>query len=314
MRAGERLDSFTIDDANEFHLGAEYLVPVKGRPAIRLGIWFDPDHSVHYAPTPANDLLDERIAIAFHPGAISGITRAEPWWPCIPGWTSALGIDYSEQSTARFGVGNHSFLTITALRHRVTEARRSRPAARIDVDAYLCDSCSASSPGCRGALFARRLQLCAYVWRDRFVFSLLERSKYGSAVALHVEKGRAEIGLRRVRNESRSGHADFFRRLLHAGLHPDGILHVLRRCLEVSRSYARTPSVNARVTSWAVAVRWSRPGDVVVAALRAAESSCFSFVISAVASADRLRSSWSCFCNNARSSGVVDCVGVVSAS
>ena len=64
----DRIDNFTIDDANEFHLGAEYLVPVKGRPAIRFGIWFDPDHSVHYAPTPANDLLDERIGIALSSG------------------------------------------------------------------------------------------------------------------------------------------------------------------------------------------------------------------------------------------------------
>jgi long-chain fatty acid transport protein len=58
----DRIGRFTIDDANEFHVGAEYLFAVKMRPGIRAGVWFDPDHSVHYAPTPANDLLDERIA------------------------------------------------------------------------------------------------------------------------------------------------------------------------------------------------------------------------------------------------------------
>jgi long-chain fatty acid transport protein len=58
----DRADRFTIKDANEFHVGAEYLVPVAGRPGIRAGAWFDPDHSVHYRPTDANDLLDERIA------------------------------------------------------------------------------------------------------------------------------------------------------------------------------------------------------------------------------------------------------------
>jgi|SRR6185503_8229200 len=63
-----RRDRFTIDDANEAHVGAEYLLPFKGRPAIRGGFWFDPDHSVHYAPTGANDLLDERLGITLSTG------------------------------------------------------------------------------------------------------------------------------------------------------------------------------------------------------------------------------------------------------
>lgn len=57
-----RADRFSIADSHELHGGVEYLAPLKGRPAIRAGLWFDPDHSVHYVPTPANDLLDERIA------------------------------------------------------------------------------------------------------------------------------------------------------------------------------------------------------------------------------------------------------------
>ncbi len=95
----ERIDGFTIDDANEFHLGAEYLVPVKGRPAIRFGIWFDPDHSVHYTPTPAYDLLDERIAISLSSG--------RDLWHYTGGTMIAVhsrmdlsaAIDYSQQST-----------------------------------------------------------------------------------------------------------------------------------------------------------------------------------------------------------------------
>ncbi|MGC4085151.1 MAG: hypothetical protein QM736_24295 [Vicinamibacterales bacterium] len=43
-------------------------MPVTWRPAVRAGVWYDPDHSVHYSPTPANDLLDERIAAALNSG------------------------------------------------------------------------------------------------------------------------------------------------------------------------------------------------------------------------------------------------------
>lgn len=97
--SGERLDSFTIDDANEFHLGAEYLVPVKGRPAIRLGIWFDPDHSVHYAPTPANDLLDERIAIALSSGRDFWHYTGGTMIAVHPQMDISAGVDYSSRST-----------------------------------------------------------------------------------------------------------------------------------------------------------------------------------------------------------------------
>ena len=66
--AGGLRDRFTIDDAHEAHVGAEYLLPFAGRPAIRGGFWFDPDHSVHYAPTGANDLLDERLGATLSTG------------------------------------------------------------------------------------------------------------------------------------------------------------------------------------------------------------------------------------------------------
>jgi long-subunit fatty acid transport protein len=95
----DRLQRFTIDDANEIHLGAEYLVPVRGRPAIRVGVWFDPDHSVHYAPTPANDLLDERIAVSLSSGRDLWHYTAGTMAAVHPRMDLSFGIDYSKQST-----------------------------------------------------------------------------------------------------------------------------------------------------------------------------------------------------------------------
>jgi hypothetical protein len=63
-----RAAQFSIDDANEFHIGAEYVLPFALKPAIRAGTWFEPDHSVHYTSTPANDLLDERLAVSLSSG------------------------------------------------------------------------------------------------------------------------------------------------------------------------------------------------------------------------------------------------------
>lgn len=97
--SADRVDNFTIDDANEFHLGAEYLVPVKGRPAIRLGVWFDPDHSVHFTPTPANDFLDERIAFALSSGRDLWHYTGGTMVAVHPRMDISAGIDWSEQST-----------------------------------------------------------------------------------------------------------------------------------------------------------------------------------------------------------------------
>jgi long-chain fatty acid transport protein len=63
-----KADRFSIADANEVHAGAEYILPFGISPAVRAGVWFDPDHSVHFAPTAANDLLDERIAASLSSG------------------------------------------------------------------------------------------------------------------------------------------------------------------------------------------------------------------------------------------------------
>jgi len=94
-----RANQFTIADANEFHLGAEYLLPFAGGLGIRGGLWFDPDHSVHYAPTPANDLLDERLVASLSSGK-------DLWHYTFGGMVSvrsnidiSAAVDYSSRTT-----------------------------------------------------------------------------------------------------------------------------------------------------------------------------------------------------------------------
>lgn len=58
-----RQDQLHIDSGNEVHAGFEYLVLNLAIPlAVRGGAWYDPDHSVHYEPTAANDRLDVLLA------------------------------------------------------------------------------------------------------------------------------------------------------------------------------------------------------------------------------------------------------------
>lgn len=59
--------NFTIEDVTEIHAGVEYVFPSRFSPALRLGAWRDPNHSVVYR-TPANpDVFDERFS-AYLPG------------------------------------------------------------------------------------------------------------------------------------------------------------------------------------------------------------------------------------------------------
>ena len=95
----DRVANYSINDANEFHLGAEYLIPVKGRPAVRLGVWFDPDHSVHFTPTPANDFLDERIATALSSGRDVWHYTGGTMVAVHPRMDLSGGIDWSKDST-----------------------------------------------------------------------------------------------------------------------------------------------------------------------------------------------------------------------
>lgn len=71
--ASNRADSFTIDDGTEVHGGVQYAVPRwRGVPRFRGGVWYDPDHSVHFTPataTGASDrLFDERFSTALSTG------------------------------------------------------------------------------------------------------------------------------------------------------------------------------------------------------------------------------------------------------
>ena len=65
----EKAYAFSIDDSNEFHLGAEYVLSsTSWRPAFRGGLWYDPDHSVQYSSPATNDLYDERFRASLSTG------------------------------------------------------------------------------------------------------------------------------------------------------------------------------------------------------------------------------------------------------
>lgn len=65
LRAGQaQLADFVIDDADEFHLGAEYqALGLRYPVAFRLGAWFDPDHKLRYTGDAPN------LRARFRPGS-----------------------------------------------------------------------------------------------------------------------------------------------------------------------------------------------------------------------------------------------------
>jgi len=68
-RPSGRQDQFSIDNANEFHVGVEYVfVGIPHTPAVRGGYWRDPAHSVNFTPNSPGDQTDERFA-AYLPGS-----------------------------------------------------------------------------------------------------------------------------------------------------------------------------------------------------------------------------------------------------
>ena len=97
--SADRVANFTIDGAHEVHFGAEYILPVARHPGIRAGFWFDPDHSVHFTPTAANDLLDERL--------VAMLSSGKNLWHYTFGGMVAVhskvdlsgAVDYSSRST-----------------------------------------------------------------------------------------------------------------------------------------------------------------------------------------------------------------------
>ena len=94
-----RANRFSIDDTGEIHLGAEYLLPIARRPGIRAGVWFEPDHSVHYEPTPAYDFLDELIDVSLSSGRDLWHYTAGGRFALHPRVDFSAGVDYSARST-----------------------------------------------------------------------------------------------------------------------------------------------------------------------------------------------------------------------
>jgi long-chain fatty acid transport protein len=73
-RASQREADFTLDNGIELHVGAQYTRPeMRFRPRFRAGLWYDPDHSVHFSPagtsvTALDRAFDERLATALSTG------------------------------------------------------------------------------------------------------------------------------------------------------------------------------------------------------------------------------------------------------
>jgi len=68
--ASNRPAQLRLDDGNEIHAGVEYLVPKAKVPVfLRGGFWRDPDHTVQYVPTPANDDIDVLYAATMPGGS-----------------------------------------------------------------------------------------------------------------------------------------------------------------------------------------------------------------------------------------------------
>jgi long-subunit fatty acid transport protein len=58
-----------IADGNEVHVGAEYVfTSVAHTPSIRGGLWYDPDHSVHYTSDGTNSVQDLQLKAIFPGG------------------------------------------------------------------------------------------------------------------------------------------------------------------------------------------------------------------------------------------------------
>ena len=62
-------ERFDVPDSNEIHFGAEYVFAgARLQPAIRGGVWYDPDHSVQYTPFNDNSPTDLLFIQAFSLG------------------------------------------------------------------------------------------------------------------------------------------------------------------------------------------------------------------------------------------------------
>lgn len=64
------MERFRIDDADELHLGFEYVIRTQPKLNLRLGAWLDPDHQLRFqvAPGEEDDQQFDRLAARFTPG------------------------------------------------------------------------------------------------------------------------------------------------------------------------------------------------------------------------------------------------------
>jgi hypothetical protein len=107
-QAGSKPGRFTIDDGVEVHAGFEYVFGGRFLPALRVGLWNDPDHAVHYVVLPNPDLQDERFA-AYLPARGASVH-----------YTFGAGLSLSRRFEANFGADfserTHQISTSAVLR------------------------------------------------------------------------------------------------------------------------------------------------------------------------------------------------------
>jgi long-chain fatty acid transport protein len=104
-------DRLSISDANEIHAGVEYIFSnLAHPPAIRAGVWFDPNHSVQYQSDNSNSQNDVRLKAYFPTGEDTWHYTAGFGLPVSPAFEFNVATDLSSQRkyvsgsvVARFG-------------------------------------------------------------------------------------------------------------------------------------------------------------------------------------------------------------------
>jgi len=104
-------DQLEIEDGNEVHFGVEYVfTKVSHTPAIRGGVWYDPDHAVRYVSDNSNSAVDIRLKATL-PGGEDLVHYTFGFgMPLAPAFEFNIGADLSKERryvsasvVARFG-------------------------------------------------------------------------------------------------------------------------------------------------------------------------------------------------------------------
>ena len=69
INSQDRLDRFVVDDADEFHVGLEYVIRRPRQIALRLGAWLDPDHQMRFENPERIGPPEDRFEPRFRPGS-----------------------------------------------------------------------------------------------------------------------------------------------------------------------------------------------------------------------------------------------------